>query len=315
MALLDPEARIVLERLRRSGWVPRHTLSPAEAREQLRRTASSAPSRPLHDVRDHVIDGPGGALPLRVYRPSTAAPLPALLFFHGGGWVLGDLDLSDALCRDLSAEADCLVVSVDYRLAPEHPFPAAVEDAFAATSWVVERAAELGVDPAAVGVSGVSAGGNLAAAVALQARDLGGPALSVQALVCPVLDRNFETPSYERCATGYMLERDDMRWFWSQYLPTDAWGAHPYASPLQADDLAGVAPAVVVTAEYDPLSDEGASYAERLRVSGVPVNHRCYEGMIHGFVGNPGLKAGRAALAELVVDLRLAFCRHRLSES
>jgi len=312
MALLDPEAKAVLERLRRSGWVPRHTLTPAQAREQLRNGRAPVPGRPLHEVRDEVVDGPGGPLPLRVYRPSAAGPLPGLLFFHGGGWVLGDLDLSDNLCRELAAEADCVVVSVDYRLAPEHRFPAAVEDAYAATCLVAEQAARFGVDPTAVAVSGVSAGGNLAAAVALRARDVGGPRLIAQVLICPVLDFAFDTPSYEQNATGFLLERDDMRWFWAQYLPTEAWGAHPYASPLRAEDVSGVAPAVVITAEYDPLRDEGAAYADRLAAAGVPVDHRCYDGMIHGFVGNPGLKVGLSALSELVVDLRLAFYRDRL---
>ena len=309
MALLDPEAKVILERLRASGWVPRHTLTPAEAREQLRRSRPAVPPRPLHEVRDAVIEGPAGELPLRIYRPSEAHDLPGLLFFHGGGWVLGDLDLSDNLCRELAAGVGCVVVSVDYRLAPEHRFPAAVEDAYAATAWVAAHAAELGVAASALGVSGISAGGNLAAAVALQARDQRGPDLAVQVLICPVLDFNLDTRSYEENAAGYLLERDDMLWFWQQYLPTGAWGAHPYASPLRAGDLRGVAPAVVITAEYDPLRDEGAAYASRLHEAGVPVQHRDYEGMIHGFLGNALLSVGVAALAELVVDLQLAFFR------
>jgi acetyl esterase len=312
--VLDPEARELLDRMFASGWVPRRTLTPAEARAQLARTRAPAAGRELHAVYGRSIEGPGGMLPLRIYRPSPpTTPLPAVMFFHGGGWVLGDLDLSDGFCREIAAGADCVVVSVDYRLAPEHPFPAAIDDAMSATVWVADNAYSLGVDASAIAVCGISAGGNLAAVTALQARDMRGPDLIAQVLVCPVLDCSFERPSYRDNADGYLLERDDMRWFWDQYLPTEAWGAHPYASPMRATDVAGIAPAVVVTAEYDPLRDEGRDYADRLATAGVPVTYRCYDGMIHGFVGNAGMAKGRAALAELIVDLRLAFHRRDLA--
>ena len=308
--MLHPEARAWVDRVLSNGWVPRHTLTPELAREQLRNTRIAPLARPLYDVRNHTIDGPGGPLKVRVYRPSDAEALPITMFFHGGGWVLGDLELSDAFCREVAAGVDCLVVSVDYRLAPEHRFPCAVDDCLEAISWVNDHAANLGADTSAFALSGISAGGNLAAVCALQLRDQQRIAPLAQVLICPVLDHNFERASYLENATGMLLERDDMRWFWDHYLPTAAWGLHPNASPMQAPDLTGLAPAIVITAEHDPLRDEGAAYAARLRAAGVPVRYRCYHGMIHGFVGNAALTCGREALAELIVDMRLAFRRH-----
>ncbi len=308
--MLHPEARAWLDRSLAAGWVPRRTLTPEAARAQLRNARVRPEARPIHEVRDHTVDGPGGPFEVRVYRPSATAPLPVTMFFHGGGWVLGDLDLSDAFCRDMATGADCVVVSVDYRLAPEHRFPCAVEDCLAAIWWVTEHADALGVDLSAFALSGISAGGNLAAVCAMQLRDNEGPDPIAQVLVCPVLDHNFERASYLENATGMMLERDDMRWFWEQYLPSQAWASHPYASPMQAEDLTGLAPAIVITAEHDPLRDEGAAYAARLRAAGVPVRYRCYEGMIHGFVGNAAFSSGRDAFAEMILDLQMAFRRH-----
>ena len=211
------------------------------------------------------------------------ATLPALVYFHGGGWVIGDLDTHDGVCRLIANAAQCAVISVDYRLAPEHKFPAAVDDAWAATRWIVGHAGQLAIDPTRVAVGGDSAGGNLAAVVALMARDAGGPTLALQVLQYPVTDLSAETRSYQDFAEGYTLTRTGMRWFKAHYLdkPEDArdWRV----SPLLAPSLAGVAPALIVTAGFDPLRDEGTAYAERLRDAGVTVDYVCYGGMLHGF--------------------------------
>jgi acetyl esterase len=286
---LDPEARHVLELVIRAGRPPYHQLTPKEARQMFRETRpASTPDPPAVGlVRDLTADGPLGAIPLRLYRPAgvaAATRLPVLVYFHGGGWVIGDLDTHDVLCRQLTAEAGVSVVSVDYRLAPEQKFPAAVDDAWAATRWVAAHAAELAVDAERLAVGGDSAGGNLAAVVALLARDAGGPAIRVQALLYPVTDTNTETASYRDFAEGFLLTRDSMRWFFDHYVRSEADAADWRLSPLRAPSLAGLPPAVVVTAGFDPLHDEGEAYAARLRASGVRVDAVCYGGMVHGFV-------------------------------
>jgi len=221
-------------------------------------------------------------VPVRVYVPDGDGPYPTLVYFHGGGWVLGDLELYDATCRALTNAADCMVVSVDYRLAPEHPFPTPLEDCYAAAEWVFDTAAAMQVDTDNVAVGGDSAGGNLAAAVAQMARDRDGPSFARQLLIYPVTDHSFDTESYEANAEGYLLTRADMRWFWDHYLRNDTDGRNPYASPLQARSLAGLPPATVVTCGFDPLRDEGAAYASRLAEDGVTVNHVHYPDAIHG---------------------------------
>jgi acetyl esterase len=241
----------------------------------------------VDEVVDLLIPGPAGSLRVRVYRPRSTTLLPVLVWFHGGGWVVGSLDSHDPVCRALANRAPCVVVSVDYRLAPEHPYPAAVDDAWAATEWVAQEALSLGADVSKMVVGGDSAGGNLAAVVALRARDAGLP-LAMQALVYPVTDFDLESESYERLATGLNLTRAKMEWSWKAYLG-DADGSHPDASPLRAADLAGVAPALVQTAEHDPLVSEGEAYADRLNAEGVPVTLTRYDGMIHGFIRMPGL--------------------------
>jgi acetyl esterase len=213
------------------------------------------------------------------------------VFFHGGGWVIGDLETHDRLARRIARDAGCLVVAVHYRRAPEHRYPAAADDAYAATAWVAEHAAELGADPARLAVVGDSAGGNLAAVVAQMARDRGGPPIAFQLLVYPVIDHSFETDSYRDNAEGWMLTAKHMRWYWDQYLGPDGDGTDPYASPLRGD-LAGLPPAHVVTAEYDPLRDEGDAYADALRAAGVDVTLQCADGMWHGFL----------SVAELLAD-------------
>jgi acetyl esterase len=256
----------------------------------------------VDEVVDLLIPGPAGPIRVRVYRPRSTELLPALVWFHGGGWVVGNLDTHDPVCRAIANRAPCVVVSVDYRLAPEHPYPAAVDDAWAATEWVSQEALSLGADASKIVVGGDSAGGNLAAVVALRARDRGLP-LAMQALVYPVIDFDLSSESYERLATGLNLTRAKMEWYWKVYLD-DADGAHPDASPLRAPDHAGVAPALVQTAEHDPLVSEGEAYAERLSEHGVPVTLTRYDGMIHGFIRMPGLVADAdAAIGELAAAI------------
>jgi acetyl esterase len=251
------------------------------------------PEIEMAHVRDRTIPGPVGSIPVREYRPSAdgASPQPVVVFFHGGGWVIGDLETHDRLARRIARDAGCLVVAVHYRRAPEHRYPAAADDAYAATAWVAEHAAELGADPDRLAVVGDSAGGNLAAVVAHMARDRGGPPIAFQLLVYPVIDHSFETDSYRDNAEGWMLTAKHMRWYWDQYLGPDGDGADPYASPLRGD-LAGLPPAHVVTAEYDPLRDEGDAYADALRAAGVDVTLQRADGMWHGFL----------SVAELLAD-------------
>ncbi len=310
---LDSQVAFVLDLVVKSGRPAYHTLSPKEARQLFRETRpASTPVPPaIGEVRSASAEGPRGPIPLRVYRPASVADatrLPALVFFHGGGWVIGDLDTHDTLCRQLTAEAGISVVSVDYRLAPEHKFPAAADDAWAAIRWVAAHAAELGVDGARLAVGGDSAGGNLAAVVALMARDAGGPALALQALLYPVTDVAAESRSYADLADGYLLTREGMRWFIAHYLDRAAEGGDWRASPLRATSLAGVAPALVVTAGFDPLRDEGDAYAARLREAGVSVDHVCFGGMIHGFVPMGKLiETGNRAVTLIAASLRYAL--------
>jgi acetyl esterase len=252
-----------------------------------------------------------GPIPLRVYRPAGVAAgtaLPALVFFHGGGWVIGDLDTHDVLCRQLTAEAGIVVVAVDYRLAPEAKFPAAADDAWAATTWVAANAPRLGVDASRLAVGGDSAGGNLAAVVALMARDAGAPQIRLQTLLYPVVDVGTETRSYADFGDGYLLTRDGMRWFFDQYLASKDQAADWRVSPLRAKSLAGAAPALVVTAGFDPLRDEGEAYAEKLRQAGVRVDYICYGGMIHGFMPMGRLiDTGNRAVSHVAASLREAL--------
>jgi acetyl esterase len=303
----DPQMQAILEQMKAAGWRPTHTLSVAEARRAFksRIVKGVAVARTV----DRSIPGPGGDLPVRIHWPVGPGPFPALVFFHGGGWVVGDLDTHDVTCRSLTNQAGCVTVSVDYRLAPEHKFPAAVEDAFAATRWVAGHAAELRVDPRKVAVGGASAGGNLATVVGLIAIERGGPPLVFQLLIYPVTDAALDTPSArEITSDAFPLNRADMKWFWQQYLRDDADRAHPYASPARAKSLAGLPPALVVTAEIDPLRDEGERYAAALERAGVAATLTRYEGVTHGFVGMEAvLDKGRAAVAESARALRAAF--------
>src|SRR5215813_13418817 len=258
---LDPQARAVIDLAIKSGRPAYNTLAPKEARQLFRETRPAATPTPkeIGAVRNLTVDGLGGPIPLRVYRPAGVAAttaLPVLVYYHGGGWVIGDLETHDVQCRQLTAEAGITVVAVDYRLAPEHKFPAAVDDAWAATRWVVSHASELGVDGGKLAVGGDSAGGNLAAVVALMARDAGNtPVIALQVLTYPVTDLSSESKSYGDFADGYMLTRDSMRWFKNHYLKSSSDADDWRASPLRATSLAGLPPALIITAGFDPLRD------------------------------------------------------------
>ena len=280
----------------------------AEIRRTLDEGARVAPRPNIAVVKDLEIPGPAGRIPARVYRPTPQGELPVLVYFHGGGWAICSLETHDTTCRELANGAGCAVVSVDYRLAPEHRFPAAAEDCFAATGWVAKNVAAIGGDASRIAIGGDSAGGNLCAVVALLARDRGGPRLCHQLMIYPVTEYAFDTPSYRENAEGPLLTREAMRAFWKLYLAREEDGRNPYASPLRAADLAGLPPAHVITAEYDPLRDEGEAYARRLEAAGVPVVVRRYDGMVHGFFGfTDMIDCARDAVVDVVRELQRAF--------
>jgi acetyl esterase len=286
---VDPQIQLLLQL--RAALPPFHTLSVAAAREQF--SARAIPGLRIPEIASVVnrdMQGPAGSLPLRIYTPNGSGPFPLMVFFHGSGFVVCSLDTHDALCRNLCAGAGCVVVSVDYRLAPEAKFPAAPDDCLAATRWAQENASSIGADPGCVFVAGDSAGGNLAAVTALRIRDEGGPALRGQLLVYPVTDYyDPGTPSMVENAEGFGLGRDGMIWFWGHYVADASDAAHPHASPLRANDLRGLPPAMVVTAQYDPLRDEGEYYADKLKAAGVPTLMKRWDGMNHGFFTLPGV--------------------------
>ncbi|MGE0257197.1 MAG: alpha/beta hydrolase [Alphaproteobacteria bacterium] len=293
MPTLHPQIVAVIEAMRRAGLQPIEALSPADARRQMEDTAKSRKAEPLPvgRVEERAIPGPAVPIRVRLYWPEgsggeAAGAVPAIAYYHGGGHVIGSLDTHDLIARNLCHGAGALVVSVDYRMGPEHKFPAAVEDSFAALEWLHANAASLGADPGRLGVHGDSAGGNLAAVVALMARDRGAPRLRLQSLVYPVADYTLSAPSYRTYAEDYgLLTRAAMQWFQHHYLRSLADAEDWRASPIRAASHAGVAPAIVVTAECDVLHDDGANYADALRRAGVPVEYREYPGMIHAFFG------------------------------
>jgi len=284
---LDPQVQAFVDELNELDAPPLETLTPDEAREAcIAEIEDLGTPEAVAEVRDFSVPGPAGKIPVRLYMPESSGgeALPVLVFFHGGGWVVCNLDTHDTLCRQLANAVGCAVVAVDYRLAPEHKYPAAVEDSYAATKWVMENADTFGGDPARVAVGGDSAGGNLATVVSLMARDRGESTPVCQILIYPVTDYDLERPSYDENAEGYVLTKAVMRWFWDCYLERDEDGYQPYASPIRAETLVGLPPALVITSEYDPLRDEGEAYAARLSESGVPVEQIRYDGMIHPFI-------------------------------
>jgi acetyl esterase len=313
---LDPQAQAIIDMAIKAARPPFYDLpSASAAREQFKATRGPLmqASPEVGEARDLSIPGPAGEIPARSYRPLGSKPgeaLPALVYFHGGGWVVGDLDTHDPLCRQLANDARCLVLAVDYRLAPEHKFPAAFDDALAATRYALSAAATLGVDSKRIAVGGDSAGGNLAAAVALACRDQGGPPLKFQLHIYPAMEYapQHEWPSYGKYGDGYLLTRELMVWFWNQYLPGASAGEDWRASPLKAKDFSRLPPAYIAAAGHDPLRDEGKAYADKLKAAGVPAQYKCHEGMIHGFfIYGKILNATDGAIKEAAAALAQAF--------
>ena len=288
-----------------------HQLSIEEVRATTEEVFSVEEPLSVGEVIDRTIPGPDHDIPIRIYLPEGEGPFGVTMFFHGGGFVSGSLDSHDQMCRELATEASVAVVAVDYRLAPDHPFPAAVEDAYAATEWTAENAGEFGGDPDRLAVTGDSAGGNLAAAVAHMARDRDGPELAYQALLYPTVSPDADWDSVEENGEGYFITAEDLEWFSEQYFEDDADRQDPYAAPLLADDFEGLPPATVVTGGFDPLRDEGVAYAERLEEAGVDVTHRHYDDAIHAFVQlapDPfGFERSNEAFEAISADLRKAL--------
>jgi acetyl esterase len=301
---MHPQAEGLLAAMAEEGGPPLYELSVEDARALPAAVAELiGPGPDVSRVRDITIPVTAGTVGARVYEP-VADPPATVVYYHGGGWVIGTVDEWDAVCRALASESGCRVVSVEYRLAPEHRFPAAADDAYEALVWIADNLAEGG---AAI-VAGDSAGGNLAAVAALRARDEGGPEVALQVLVYPVVDHDFATGSYEQYAdAGLILNRAEMVWFWDHYAPSIADRSHPHASPLRAADHSGLPPAYVLIAEHDPLRDEGLAYAAKLEAAGVPVTVRRYDDQIHAFFGMVNLMdSANAAVAEVGAAIRVA---------
>jgi acetyl esterase len=308
---VHPQAPAVLDLLAAGGAVEPRDENLAEIRAgwAMLVTMSAGEPEAVAEVSDLELPGPAGPVPARAYVPvATDEPLPVVVFFHGGGWTIGSVAEYDPIARQIANRSGALVVSVDYRLAPEHPYPAAVDDCWAATTWVAEHAAELGGDGSRLAVMGDSAGGNLAAVVAQRSARDGHPAIALQVLVYPAVDATCETESRRVNGEGYLLDRHNIAWFFDCYGRNGLRLDDPEVSPFVAADVSGVAPALVVTAEYDPLRDEGEAYAAKLRAAGVAVDHTRYDGMIHGFFGlGAAFDAARDAMAETGAALRSAF--------
>lgn len=310
---VHPEVQRLLLEMERAGGKAVEESTPAEARagswDWLKWVGEP---EEVAKVEHRFIPGPSADLPVRIYTPQGHGPFPALVYLHGSGFTVSNIEIADAPHRALANRTGCVLVAVNYQKAPEHKFPVPLDDAYATVEWVHVNAGSLSVDPSLIGVGGDSAGGNLAAAACLRARDDGGPAIAFQLLVYPTTDCQFDLPSMVENAQGYMLTTAAMRWFWDQYLNDPADADDPYACPMRATDLSGLPPAVVVTAEYDPLRDDGEAYAARLRESGVPVVLRRYEGMIHGFLWTSGVvKGSRSLLDDLGRDVRALLAESR----
>lgn len=312
--MVDPQ---VLEFLESAAALkaPRvETLSPREARKLMDASTLLLGEPPaVERVESFDVPGPGGAIPVRLVVPrgvgeAAALPVPVLVFFHGGGWVTGSIKTHDVLCREIASRSGWAVASVDYRLAPEHPFPAAIDDAQAATLWIAEHAKDFGLDPSRIAVGGDSAGGNLAAVVALRLRGKTPHPLAYQLLIYPITDCDLNSPSYLENAEGYMLTRSAMAWYWDQYVPDLAKRVDPDVSPLRAPDLSGLPPALVITAGFDPLRDEAVVYAGKLKEAGVAVEHLAYPGMIHGFLRRHAVfKTADTAIDDIAGALKRAL--------
>ncbi len=290
---LNPTLAAVLAQMAEAGAPELHEMSPVEGRAMYRAMNDGNTKQDVAQVSDTI----AGTVPVRIYHPNPGETLPCLVYFHGGGWVIGDLETHDHICRQLANTANCVVVAVDYRLAPEHPFPAPMDDCYTALNWVVGHAAEIGIDADRIAVGGDSAGANLSTVVALRARDEEGPSICHQLLIYPVTDATFDTPSYSENAEGYMLSKAGMEWFWQHYIGSHSDPLSQFVSPLRAEDLSKLPAATVITAEFDPLRDEGEAYAELLIAAGNKVTMKRYDGVVHGFF----------AMSDLLEEARDAF--------
>jgi acetyl esterase len=309
---LDPDVKRFLDMAALAGVPEISKLTPSEMRQAHLQLMQMVGGRgvPAGRIVDRELPGPGGPLAIRIHSPAapSAEQLPGLIFFHGGGWVFGGLDTHDGVCRMLANDAGCRVIAVAYRLAPEHPFPAAVEDSYAAATWVVHHAAELGIDRRRIAIGGDSAGGNLAAVVCQRAKKMGGPDLALQVLLCPVLDMSMETRSRREFAEGYFLDKATIDWTLKHYRSSDVDLKDPRISPLHGIDLRGLPPAHIHTAEFDPVRDEGKAYADRLERAGVKVSYTCHAGMIHNFYAMAGvIPYGRTAMASAGAAIKMAL--------
>ena len=295
------------------GGKPLEEMTPVELRANRAESAAAfqalaGPPQAVARIMNRTIPGPAEPIPVRVYWPETGRKLPVLVYFHGGGWVIGNLDQVDAQCRAIANGAGCVVVSVDYRLAPEHKFPAAVDDAYAAVQYVADHPSEFHVDASRIAVGGDSAGGNLATVACLIARDHRGPKIAFQLLVYPVTDYDDARPSLTEFAEGYFLTRAMMNYFWGHYVASPAEARRPHASPMNAQNLAGLPPAMVITAECDPIRDQGEAYGRLLQEAGVPVAMKRYDGAIHVFFNLGGvIDSGKQAVADAAAALKAAF--------
>jgi len=306
---VDGEIRSLLDFMASRGLPPLHEQSVEDARANMikGRAVLAQGGVELPRVEDRSFPGPAGPVPVRLYAASQGKALPMLLFFHGGGWVIGSIESHDDVCRRLARDSGCLVLSVDYRLAPEHKFPAPVEDCWAAVQWAATHGVELGGDPARLAVGGDSAGGNLAAVMTQRARDEGGPALAFQLLIYPAVDDDWTRPSYAAHGQGYVLTYPGMEWFWGHYLNAPSESGDLRASPFKAESLAGLPPALVQLADCDILFDEGMAYAARLEAAGVPVTLKRYGGAIHGFYNMTVTALAREAVTDGAQALKAAL--------
>lgn len=307
--ILDPQAKDLMEKAEAAGRPALESLDAVAARIQFAEMTGAVAIDPVEvdTVTNRTIPGPAGDIPVRIYHPGGGVR-PVLVYLHGGGYVVGDLDTHDPVCRKLCQEANLVVVSVDYRLAPEHPFPAAVDDTMAAVRWVAANAAEIGADADRLAVGGDSAGGNLTCVATQFARDEGGPDIKFQLLVYPATDKSLATQSHKELGEGYRLTRSMIDWFYDNYVPEGADINDPRLSPGKATSFANLPPAFVMTAGFDPLRDEAIEYADAMKAAGVPVQYRCYEGMIHGFFQMGGwLDVSREAVSDASVALKAAL--------
>ena len=295
---LDPVLAAMLSKMAEADSPDPDKVTLADRRAGYRALQSIVPKPDISEV----LDSMAGDIPIRIYR-NVSSRVPCVIYFHGGGWVIGDLETHDGICRQLAIESGYTVIAVDYRLAPENPFPAPLNDCYQAVSWITRHADELNIDGNSIAVAGDSAGGNLSAAICLKARDENGPRISMQLMICPVTDSSFDTPSYAENGEGYLLTTEGMASFWDSYSTGDSSVmSNPLAAPMKAESLSDLPPACIITAEYDPLRDEGAAYGDRLREAGAAVSYRCFDGMIHTFFGMTDMLAGARDAMQMATD-------------